>query len=437
MTRKTIPGAFTKDAVNPKYNKDYNTKRYKESKNKYFPTGAYSLTDDLMSAVNDNDYIILIPIRFGDSQYIGNLATTAYKLGMTTGNLKDENSTESAAFETLCEEWIDVLFNLGPQQIILDLMDNPIRADTVLDLNDGDADVVVPLFAEDARNTLISELEGMLIPKFSLEIWKAFNFYFKTRESWVKGGIGHPGSYLIPITPYSALTTVQASKEAIYSNQGYSKNHMDKFGIKYTKFSRDMLAGEEHDISNGVLDNTAIGFFGEWFLPITDDGDPGTGTTLLQARYPLHLDGSESHRLYFPTGSKPDDIPLYSVLPLMHTYNATYNPYGGLLAGSWSSTVNDMVLRAAKGQSTLFTACNVVSTEVWGGALLPLFGCINGGHTVANFTMSYTGDYLSQDFDGTIGHWPEGNKRGYKVWSGYSETNWKAMIQKKAIEMMF
>jgi hypothetical protein len=351
---------------------------------------------------------------------------------MKTGNLKDIDDTEAASFETVCEEWMDVLLNLGPQQNILDLMDNPKRDDNAIDLADGDADTVVPLFTEDSRNTLIGELEGMPIPKICVELYNHLKFYFKTRAPWTKGGISHPGQYLIPIMPATALTTVQANKEAIYSNGGLARLHMDKFGIPHQPFKAEMLEGEMHDISNGIWDPCAIGFFAEWVLPLTDDSDPGDGTTSLTPSYPLHQDGSEGHKLYFPSGGKPDDIPLYSVLPLISTYNATYNPYGGLLTSKWSSTVNDMVMRASKAQSTIFTACNIVTTESWGGALLHQF---QAQASAANFTISYTGDYLTQDFDRT--YWFAGNAKGYKSITFGTESSWLSMILRKGVDMMF
>ena len=435
MARKQISGPISKMPNDPAPIKTYNRARYKEDKGRYFPTAKHSVYDTFIESVIDNDYMLIIPRVFDTAQYIGNLFTLSYSLGLKTGNHKEINDTEEAAAEALVENWIALFFNLGPQQTILDLMDNPPRSDTISAIGDGaTSNTNIALFAEDARNTLISELEGMPVPKFVIELWKGLGFYLKTREPWFVGATSIPGQYLVPIMPYSALTTMQTAKEAVYSNQGLSRNHFDKFGIQHSPFSASMLDSKEIDVSKGTWDGDALGFFAEWFIPYREVSP--ADVTLMPATK-LNADGSEAHELFFPTGGNPNDIPLYSFLPLIYPYIADYNIYGGLLKSLFSTTVRDMVMRASKSESSEFLACNDAPTESWGGALLPQFRCLtDGSHTDANLALSITGDYKAADSD-YVNVWPAGEARGYKKWKGYSETNWKSMIINHAVDMIY
>jgi hypothetical protein len=244
-------------------------------------------------------------------------------------------------------------------------MTNPPRSDTVSDLDDGvKANVNIAIFEEDARNTLISELESLAscLPKFVLDLWKMFAHYFKMKNSWYRGALALPGQYLIPFVPKSALTTIQAAKETIYTNSGLARLHMDKFGIQHVKFSREMLHFEEHDLSKGVWDAYTLGYFAEAMIPFTGDGAP-LGEGVLYPAYPLHADGSENHKLYFFDGGKPDDIPLYSVLWAMYDQNGTYNPYGGCFTRLTSSTAEDCLIKASRTESDNFEALGFTTAD--------------------------------------------------------------------------
>jgi hypothetical protein len=439
--RKNIPGALA-GIQNPKNIEKYENDRYKAARGKYLPSGAFNLQDEYIADESSIYYLSIIPrtIVNANVAYLGNLWTAAYPLGMKTGNMKEVNATEAAAAEAIFEDWTNIVFNLGLQQMILDLMDNPPRSDNALDLSDGVAgNVVIPVNEEDARNTLIGELEGLseCMPNATVKLWDAFKFYFKIRKEWIRGATNLPGAYLLPMAPNLSLTSLQTLKENIYSNSGLARNHMQKFGIPFKKFSRDMLHGRMNDISNGNWDVEAIGFFAEWSLPFTGDGAPAGETTIVP--HNLLTGTPTSHKFYFPTGSKPDDIPLYKFWPLIQSYDNPDNIYGGLIgsaAGSTSSTAEDCLVHAAKTEATNWEALGFTTAAWIGRNLLPNFRCMcYGGCGEDNLTVSITGDYM--DADVNINEWIAGNMRGYKYWSGFTVAQWEGVIKRVMSDLIY
>jgi hypothetical protein len=441
LVRKNTPGVYAGVKLDPKPIADYENKRYKETAptgEYYFPTGAHNLEDRILTDVTDSDYLYLIPRVYSDSQYLGNLATYSYKMGLKAGNMKEVNSTEAASFEVLVESWIRMLLNLGPQQWILDYMDNPPRSDTITAIGDGQTgNTNVAVFEEDARNTLLGELESLseCMPNCVLTIWNdVFNHVYKLKSEWIKGAANLPGMYLFPMMPYEALTTLQTLKETIYSNSGLGRNHMQKFGIKFQKFSRDMLHPKLHVIT-GDWDPYVLGFLSEWILPYEGDGAPA-GDIDIAPPYYAGIDGLENHRFFFKTGAKggPNSVPLYKYLAFISPYSIDYNKYGGLIKSLYSTTDEDCFMKAGKYEASEFLASGLGSVS----ALLvaSMFRCAwNNQNGSDNFRLSLTGDY--QDADVDISVWLGDITQDLKFWKGLDEAKLHGQNERLMADILF
>lgn len=429
---RDIPGPGSRIPPETTSISNYNRSRYKEDKGRYFPLAKFSLASLLMSGVDDTDYlsILLNAVDGTYATHFGTLCTDAWKFGLKTGNLKDENVTESAAFEALCEAWIEILFNLGPQMVIKDLMTNPLKSNLATNLNDGTTITALACFETEDANTLISELENLPLPKAVLGIWQAFAFYFQMIQPYTKGATHIPGAYVSPWMPTKSLTEVKTLKDAVYSNSGMARNHMDKFHIIHSNFKREDLKSRLIQIDS----DDAIAYFTN-ACPMVSG--VAAGNYVLTPEYPIDAAAGtdyNKHRLFFKNGGSPNDSKLNVLAPLIYNYLATYNKYGGVLSGHEDISVAYFNAIKAKRTGNTWAGSTYVKSNVASHFFMNfLAACADENNACISLTGAIA---VAADSDLSEDYWMYAVRNDLKYWQGYTYDQWtQSLLQYMADEM--
>lgn len=313
-------------------------------------------------ATYDSVKFIIIPMYYPSdvATYLGNAWTLATQQAYQQGNMKDKVDAQEEAVETIFENALLFFLNMGGQVKLKDLMDNPPESNTALAIGAGTTGTVnVPNFEYLEFNSLINQMVGKIIPTAVVELYKLFNFVIKFTEAYKIGPVEIPEQYYLPYAPVRATTTIQGYIDSLSAVQGQAKRHMDKFGIKYTKFSPEML-------DMRIIDPThpdAIAWFSNVPVCLSGSGKSGywpqsDGVAVATYYYPgaMYLGSHSDFKYYFI--SDPNESKINVLAPIFDRYDATNNKYGQLfdtaVGGTLCSTGDTFGVSASQVEATEF-----------------------------------------------------------------------------------
>jgi hypothetical protein len=408
-------------------NKSYHSNRYKSDFG-LMPKFTHTRESENLTTYSDEDYLY-ITTRYctgTTAAYLADGCLEAINTGHMTGNMKDVVANQQTGFDNLVTNIMPVLFDLAFQQTIRKVLDNPPEQNTNnLDVSDGAiGNVKVPIYTPDEFNTVVANMEGrnLIIPDVCLKILKLFNWYVKRSDEYFIGTSTIPSSYWMPFIGYYTPDNLDTIINTVYTNLGQAKLHMDKFGVKYSKFSIGMLDSVEKDMRK--LDDDLIAWFCHAYPEIYDGANPQS-----LRKYSFSADNSENHRYYFR--NSPNDSDIHAYAKLLDEYNATYNQYGGLL-----STI---VVPTTQGYVDALYCDKAEDTGFKGNSAAGFFHLIRkyyGVYKQTNtFNISTTGTYLAADVD--ISTWPTAIDFDLKHGSGLNETKTDNILINALIRDMF
>jgi hypothetical protein len=308
------------------------------------------------------------------------------------------------------------------------LLDNPPEQNASnLTVDDGAiGNVKVPIYTPDQYSTFIGNLEGrgLIIPDFIVKIHKLFNWYVKRSSEYFIGATQIPPGYFMPGLPYYITSGLDTVVNTAYTNIGQAKLHMDKYGVKYSKFSESML----DPVEKNLQDVDVIAYLNHRPLKIYDGANP----QYLYGEGDFHVDGSEAHRYYFR--DNPNESKIHAYAKLLQPYEATYNKYGGAFCGTGATTVP-----TTQNYINMFY-CDKQEGTGWKGNSIAGFSDIallfNGVWKQTNtLNVSWTGTYLSADIDTST--WPLAMWENLKYGTGLDETKTDNILINAIISDMF
>jgi hypothetical protein len=261
------------------------------------------------------------------------LLEEVYKQFHQTGNLKDQVDAQLTAFKTVASNALHLIGDLAFQMNIRTMLENP----TELDSQDFDSTgPSLPISTLESFNNLIGILEDYQIPvpNYIPALIKLMNVKIKLQDSYIVRDISMPPAYIIPFCPKYGVDSLKSvclqgsgtPGDGILTNMGLAKLHMDKFGIKYTPFSKSMLEPTELSLS----DDLAIAHLSFSDITIWETGDATYHCTNPSGQFETEAD-FQNAKYYFKSDPTCD---LFRIINLIYgTYAATYNIYSGITVG--------------------------------------------------------------------------------------------------------
>ena len=319
--------------------------------------------------------------------YFANMCLAALDRGFQKGNMKDIKTEQQTGFVTLCNSWAQVLLTLAPMKQIKTLFKSAPESNAVTALGDGNTgNTNVANYTFLTWNSMLSELTGKFIPDMVIKSIKNLFFVIKFHDGYRRYSVDLPPAYLMPIAPKLVSTDVDTLIDLIFANQGLAQRHMDKFGVKYSKFDPAML-----DFKVIAPDDPdAIALFTHGTIGVR------AAAANVENRPNGDLDGGNHTARYYYFKESPNESALHYLLPIwMTTYDATENKYGGLVNGIiWTTTQNDLAgFVAQEHESSEFLAVGVDARDY-------IVSCFQNMYdNSAALGMSITGTTLTADKD--------------------------------------
>ena len=312
--------------------------RAKEQTGRYLPTFSHTRSHEVMTAYDSQYYVggIFQMVEPTMVTYFTAAVTEAYRRGKAAANMKDEVAGQLTAFQAVIDNWLPLCLALMSVYWVKSLLPSVAEVDAVLDWGDGNTgNTVVPNFTEHDFNVLLDQLEGVTIPTIIVEFIKIFNFIININSKYEVGTAEIPPMYVLLWICELSLAECQTLQTNIKTNSGVSQRHMDKFGIKYQKFSREMITGYRIISPD---DPDALAWFNHSSYTFRD-------AAAAQDIYPpgTLADEAENLLLTYYFLNNPNESEIHIFTPFFRPYDANHNIYGGLWAldTQTSTTQND------------------------------------------------------------------------------------------------
>jgi hypothetical protein len=324
------------------------------------------------------------------------------------------------------------------QQHIKSVFSNPYLADGST-FNTADGNIGPCLWTEQTFEDIVAMIEGHTVPLIAVELMKELVYIIKYREGYDTVNENILAQYVIPwgtaITSTNAQYMIRGQAAAnvnIMENQALAQSHMDKFGIKYTKFSRSMI-DEIRVISYDspkTLQTLQLPLI--LYAAANEYLDNGIGVGNANS---AALDWSAY--TYFFTESI-DEAKILLLRALFLPYDATYNPYGGLLATEKiQATQNRLNLYRCKytGYSTHWYALHI-TTDAVNQQVLDWRNIWN--YKSGDYEPTIAGNFLTANAEisnATYDHWPFAYDKFRKT--GISQTIYEQALLNYIEDLLF
>jgi hypothetical protein len=315
-----------------KYNKESKAK----ATGKFMRTFARTKTSKLITAWNDaehfyvmNNYFYPLADSTGNvdsattvSAQMETLLNAAWELYYENANLKDLVAAEEASWKLY---FCAALFICTAIQIQYNYRCY-LPAYTESDTTPGAGDAI-PYFSQSSFDIFLASMKDFPINKGIYEIVDTFcTWVIELAKPYEAYTLRIPGCYLSPFNSFYDLADLEAARELMRVNWGNMLTHSKKFGLKLGKW-RDPVK----PTIKTLTDVDVIAFFCHVHIAYRDDGTDGS-----QELYPKggfmgnNLTTEYTNCEYF-FKDNPNESVLHLLAPFWGTYNATNNPYGGLL----------------------------------------------------------------------------------------------------------
>lgn len=309
---------------------------YDDSKKQHYANDFFSFKD---SAIIPTHHIykhthrcliyLMHPVNTADDG-IATMITDIFQQGHKSGHMKDIGATELASLIDYCEGIWYIFGQLRNEYAAVTLLDNPTFDDATT--TTGAAHV---FWKPETFNTFIETLEArnLVIPDFLVYMLKKFTgVRIELHEAYEIYGNQIPSSYMVMGARLLTLTNMETARNTFVSNKGEAISMMNKYGIGYKQFSRDMITSiTEHKLNSPEatfwFDCTSLYMYGKTKqLIFTGVNDVDFAGGVVRTGWKIWLYNKQV----------PDEEKFTFIFDAHH---ATNNPYGGLFAVLSSSAV--------------------------------------------------------------------------------------------------
>jgi hypothetical protein len=185
----------------------------------------------------------------------------------------------------------------------------------------------ISYFSQSSFDIFIASMKEFPIPKGVYEIVDIFcTWYILLSKPYERYTLKLPGSHVLPFDCAYDLADLEAMRNLLRANWGNMLTHAKKFGLKLGKW-RDPVKPTERNLN----DVDVIALFNHMHFKWCDDGTDG-----VQEYGPNGgFDGANLTTDYTGTAfyfkDTPNESKIHVLAPFFGTYDATNNPYGGVI----------------------------------------------------------------------------------------------------------
>jgi hypothetical protein len=409
-------------------NKDYGKGRINKAKFSLFPKFTHSRSTEQITTYDDEDYLSVInqPVRHDNADAktaFKNLLIAAYKEGRISGNMKDIVTDEETAYSVLGLDAFLISFELAYTTLIRELLANPAESDTT-----GGSATVIANITYTSFVQKINEIEAkeLVIPEYIIKLVRELVFVIRLQDEYSQGAVQLSPSFVVPFVPDMTLAEMEAFILEWSQKMAQAKLHMDKFGIKYSVWNSSIIEDAPELPWNDIK---ALQYFSMKPIKVRAASNDYT----LYPDDDISTTATWTSLIYYFKNSIDEESALYALLPLFHPYNATYNPYGGILSGPGmnvqSTQTKIAIIKSAYNNTSTFE-CRYIETYP---TLTMLFRCMWKQTDTVN--ISITGSYLTGDND--MSQWPISTLCNLKYGTGLTKTTIEGILKRYLIKNMF
>lgn len=242
MARKT--GGISTYYKDPKASGDKsqsNDRTKSKSKSKFFRNFWRTKTKAYMLTYDDTQQISVLmntlsSLNAGDPHTAFLAFLDGWQIGAKTGNMKEVDATELAAWKEWVLNWLTVAWDVMAQLCL-----RPFLAGVTESSITATSATTIAIWNQSDWDNFLSSLEKHNCPDFIYRFLKPFMYYIKMTESYMKAELPVPPSYLLLNVHTHTLIQLEAHRELFKTNAGYAETHCQKYGIPFSKFSADKL----------------------------------------------------------------------------------------------------------------------------------------------------------------------------------------------------
>lgn len=250
------------------------------------------------------------------------LAEDSWEQGHISGHMKDLSATEEAAYYDLCEDAWCLIGQLRNEWAAVTQLDNPTFSD------------ITPTTSTTHRfldptsfNTLLESFEkrNFIVPVWLVKLLKKFTgLHCKVMPEYSIYGTSIPSIDVVFGVRDGDLEDLETIRDSMFTHKGDALQHMNKFGIAYVKFTKELITEVTEITYQSSEWWTLTQFFGIRMY--------GTDTELVWSQEQsvgLYItDNDWSGWWMYLYKQQIDDYAKYS--PIFGGHHATNNNYGGL-----------------------------------------------------------------------------------------------------------
>lgn len=347
-------------------------------------TFARTKTSKLVTAWDDDDYLVVLnnyfyPIADSsgnvDSASVGSTQMLAlldyvWELYFTNANLKDLVVAEETAWKTYFCAAFFIANAIQIQYNFRCYLPAYTESDTVYG---GISDI--PYFSQSSFDIFSSSMAEYPIPKGVWDLVDAFcTWGVQLTKPYEQFTLKIPGSTMFPFNSMYDLADLEAARDLLRVNLGNATTHAQKFGLKMGKW-REPVKPTIKSLSDpdviAYLSHAHMTYYDN--QPASVELGPNGGFT-----------GANLTNDYILTEymflNDPNESLLHVMAPFFGTYNATNNPYGGIILTASPNAVEYGISALHVSQHGTNIAPILYSSMVMGVMLLQIVKCFTDNY---------------------------------------------------------
>ena len=314
-----------------KYNKESKGK----SVGKFMRTFSRSKTPRHMTAWNSTEFLTVCNQSFkflGDatgnvdsatipSAQFTSLYDVLWETHYENANLKDLVGAEETAWQLYYAVMLQICFEIQIQYNFRTLL--PAYAES--DVTPGSG-VQISFFEQSTFDILVTSFKDFPMPALAIELAQIFSGWIvKLSEPYEAHTIRIPSSHFIPFSSWYDLEDYEAMRDLLRVNLGGFITHGKKFGLK-TGAVPTLKAPEVRDLTHPDV----IAYFNHASFSFYDN-TPGTEHVYPDGGFQGTNLTTDYTNVEYIFKDNPNESKLHVLAPWFGVYNATNNPYGGIV----------------------------------------------------------------------------------------------------------
>ena len=249
------------------------------------------------------------------------LLDIVWELYYTNANLKDLEATEEASWKLYTAVACQILVDLQIMYTTRTMMPAVTESNTTP--GSGSA---VPYFDQDSFDTLVTSFKDFPMPALAIELAQIFSGWIvKLSEPYEAHTIRIPSSHFIPFSSWYDLEDYEAMRDLLRVNLGGFITHGKKFGLK-TGAVPTLKAPEVRDLTHSDV----IAYFNHASFSFYDN-TPGTEHVYPDGGFQGTNLTTDYTNVEYIFKDNPNESKLHVLAPWFGVYDATNNPYGGIV----------------------------------------------------------------------------------------------------------